>query len=111
MTFTIFDLIMRAALLGLLVAPLALFAPGNEAKAFPLYGASESVTCAAVGDDRITRAVLGCPTMAWVTYGGPMPVSPFTPSNQPLVRISAPSESVMCAAAGNDRMLRAVLGC
>ena len=111
MTFALFDLIMRGALLGLLVAPLALFAPGHEAKAFPLYGASESVTCAAVGDDRITRAALGCPRMAWVTYGGPMPASPFTLFNQPPVRISGPSESVMCAAAGNDQMLRAVLGC
>lgn len=111
MTFTIFDLIMRAALLGLLVAPLALFAPGHEAKAFPLYGGSESVTCVAVGDDRITRAVLGCSTMARVTYGGPFPGSTFTPSNQSFVTISTPPESVMCAAAGNDRLLRAVLGC
>jgi len=101
MTFTIFDLIMRAALLGLLVAPLALFAPGHEAKAFPLYGASESVMCAAVGDDPMTRAVLGCPTAVYIPTTSPGTV----------LQITGPSESVMCAAAGSDRMLRAVLGC
>ena len=101
MTFTIFDLIMRAALLGLIVAPLALLAPGHEAKAFPLFGASESVMCAAVGDDPMNRALLGCPTAVYIPT-----TSPGT-----FLQITGPSESVMCAAAGNDRMMRALLGC
>ena len=92
---------MRAALLGLLVAPLPLLAPGNEAKAFPLYGPSESVMCAAVGNDPMHRAVLGCPRVVHIPTTSPGTV----------LRITAPSESVMCAAAGNDRMLLAVLGC
>jgi len=101
MTFTLFELIMRAALLGLLVAPLALFAPGHEAKAFPFYGPSESVMCAVVGNDPMPRAVLGCPRVVHVPTTSPGTV----------LRITSPSESVMCAAAGHDPILRAVLGC
>ena len=91
---------MRAALLGLIAAPLALMGAGHEANAYPFYGQTESVTCAAAGNDRMLRAALGCPTTRYV------------PTNQgPYITVSGPSESVMCAAAGNDRMLRAVLRC
>ena len=92
--------VMRAALLGLIVAPLALLGAGHEASAYPFYGQTESVTCAAAGNDRMLLAALGCPTTRYV------------PTDQgAYITVSGPSESVMCAAAGNDRMLRAVLRC
>ena len=92
---------MRAALLGTLFAPLALFAPGQEAKAFTMHGPSQSIMCAAAGNDRMIRATLGCPSLVYI------------PTTTPgaIIQISGPSESIMCAAAGNDRMMRTVLGC
>ena len=92
---------MRSAFFGIVIAPLALLGAGHEAKAFPLHSHSESVPCAAVGNDRMMRAALGCPSAAYVlpSVGGPF------------IRVQGPSESLMCAVAGNDRMMRAVLGC
>ncbi len=51
---------MRSAFFGIVIAPLDLLGAGHEAKAFSMHAHSESVTCAAVGNDRMMRAVLGC---------------------------------------------------
>lgn len=91
---------MRLAALGFACAPLALLALGSlETKAYPVYpmgGYSESITCAAVGDDRMLRAALGCPRIIPVAQPGGIMVAP---------------ESIPCAAIGDDRMMRAALGC
>ena len=61
MTSTTIFKVMRAALLGLIAAPLALLGAGHEANAYPFYGQTESKTCAAAGNDRMLRAALRCP--------------------------------------------------
>lgn len=93
---------MRLAALGFACAPLALLALGSlESKAYPVYpvcGYSESITCAAVGDDRMLRATLGFPRI--------IPIS--QPRGDGIV---VGPESISCAAVGDDRMMRTVLGC
>ena len=87
---------MRIYVLSFALAPLALLSIGGlKAKAYPMSGHSESITCAMVGNDRMMRAALGCPME--IGMGGGRGV--------------APPESITCAMVGNDRMMRAALGC
>ena len=96
MTFTLPLHPMRAALLGLLTAPVALLSTGVESKAYPAMHYSEPLECAVVGNDRVIRAALGCPAIV--------------PVSQPIF-VGVQSESVECAIVGSNRMMRAALGC
>lgn len=87
---------MRISALSFALAPLALVSIGGlEAKAYPMGGQSESITCALIGNDRMTRAMLGCPRV--IGTGGGNGV--------------APPESITCALIGDDRLMRAGFGC
>ena len=84
---------MRFSILSFAIAPLAFLSFGGlEAKAYPTVGYTESITCAAIGNDRMMRAAWGCPVI--------------NTSHSPQV-----TESLMCAYVGNDRIYRALLGC
>ena len=94
---------MRTALLGLLAAPLALLSSGVESKAYPAMDYVEPLECAVIGNDRVMRSALGCPTMVPVAQ---------------LIVVEAHSEPLECAVIGNNRMrfdwqpmMRAALGC
>ena len=55
---------MRYSILGFAIAPLAFLSFGGlGAKAHQAVSYSESITCAAIGNDRMMRAALGCPVM------------------------------------------------